>query len=60
MLTGCTVDDFKVWIGNATCSNINVTQNHLQCQPPIEQPGQQSDGHVIAGAVQVVVSYLIN
>ena len=56
MLTGCTVDDFKVQIGNATCNSIEVTQNHLKCQPPIEQPSQKAEGHVIAGAVQVVVS----
>ena len=60
MLTGCTADDYTLWIGNATCHKIDVTQNHLQCQPPIEQPGQQSDGHVIAGAVQVVVSRILH
>ena len=60
MLTGCTAFDYTVLIGNETCDNVYVTQNHLQCQPPVEQPGQQSDGHVIAGAVQVVVSGIIN
>ena len=60
MLSGCTAEDFTVWIGNSTCQNIDVTQNHLHCEPPIDQPNQQSDGHVIHGAVQVVVSGIIN
>ena len=60
MLTGCTVSDYTVLVGNGTCDDIDVTQNHLQCQPPIEQPGQQSDGHMIDGALQVVVSRIIS
>ena len=59
MLRGCTVGDYKVWVGNRTCDNVDVTENHLQCQPPIQQPSQQSDGHIIAGALQVVVSRTI-
>ena len=60
MLTGCSVFDYTVLVGNATCDDIDVTQNRLQCQPPIEEPGQQPDGHVIEGAGQVVVSRIIN
>ena len=60
MLTGCTVLDNTVLVGNDTCDDIDVAQNRLQCQTPIEEPGQQSDGHVIEGAVQVVVSKIIN
>ena len=59
MLTGCTEDDYTVVIGNAICTNVHVITNHLQCQPPFDQPGQPPDGHVIAGAVQVVVSKLL-
>ena len=59
MLTGCTVFDYTVLAGNDTCDDIDVAQNRLQCQLPIEQPDQQSDGHVIEGAVQVVVSGII-
>ena len=58
--TGSTVEDFKVWIGNASCSISDLTQSVLQCEPPIEQPAQQSDGHLIAGAVQVIVSRILN
>ena len=60
MLTGCTVFDYTVLVGNDNCDDIDVTQNCLQCQLPIEEPGQQSDGHVIEGAVQVVVRRIIN
>ena len=56
MLTGCTLFDYTVLIGNATCNGVDVTENHLQCQPPFEQPSQQLDGHIITGAVQVIVS----
>ena len=59
LLTGCTAEDVKVWIGNSTCKMIDVTQNIIQCEPPIEQPGQHSDFEFITGAVQVVVSRII-
>ena len=59
MLTGCSVFDYTVLVGNNTCDDVDVAQNRLQCRPPIEEPGQQSDGHVIDGAVQVVVSRII-
>ena len=55
MLTGSTVGDYTVMIGNGTCSSINITENRLQCQPPTEQPSQLADGHIITGALQVVV-----
>ena len=56
MLTGCRVDDYTIWIGNGTCDDVDVTENHLKCLPPIEQPNQRSEGHIISDALQVVVS----
>ena len=56
MLTGCTVDDYSIWIGNDTCDNISVIHNHLRCMPPREQPGQQLDRPTEPEAVQVIVS----
>ena len=56
MLTGCTLDDYTIWIGNGTCDDIVVTENHLKCLPPREQPNQRSEGHIISDALQIVVS----
>ena len=47
--------DYKVMLGNGTCSSISITETRLQCQPPTEQPNQLADGHIITVALQVVV-----
>ena len=55
MLSGCTPEDYTVLIGNSSCYDVSVTDSLLECLPPREQPRQQSEGHIIQGAVQVVV-----
>ena len=59
MLTGCTVHDYTVGVGDGECGDIKMTENRLICLLPKHSPFQKTEGVIIDGALQVVVSLFI-
>ena len=58
MLTGATVRDYTVGVGDGECVDINVTESSLICLLPKHSPFQKTEGDVKDGALQVVVSII--
>ena len=56
LLTGSSLEDYTVSIGNDTCNDIHVTDNRLECILPREQPSQNLNSHANDEAVHVIVS----